>query len=97
MVKIHLPMQERQESQVWSLGRRMPWSRKWQLTPVFLLGEFHGEKNLEGYSPWGCKELDTAEHPCIHTAERYSKGVLNGHLNSSVTFLKLKLFVSFWL
>ena len=26
-------------------------------TPVFLPGEFHGEKNLAGYSPWGHKEL----------------------------------------
>ena len=26
-----------------------------QSTPVFLLGEFHGQKNLAGYSPLGCK------------------------------------------
>ena len=25
----------------------------WQSTPVFLPGEFHGQKNLAGYSPWG--------------------------------------------
>ena len=30
-------------------------------TPVFLHGEFHGERSLVGYSPWGCKELDTTE------------------------------------
>ena len=24
-----------------------------QPTPVFLPGEFHGQRNLEGYSPWG--------------------------------------------
>ena len=29
---------------------------------VFLLGEFHGQRNLEGYSPWGHKELDMTEH-----------------------------------
>ena len=28
---------------------------------VFLLGESHGQRSLAGYSPWGCKELDTAE------------------------------------
>ena len=28
----------------------------WQRTPVFLPGEFHGQKSLVGYSPWGCKE-----------------------------------------
>ena len=29
------------------------WRRKWQFTPVFLSGEFHGQKTLMGYSPWG--------------------------------------------
>ena len=26
--------------------------------PVFMLGESHGQRNLLGYSPWGCKESD---------------------------------------
>jgi len=25
-------------------------------TPVFLPGEFHEQKRLEGYNPWDCKE-----------------------------------------
>ena len=29
------------------------WRRKWQPTPVFLLGESHGQGNLVVYSPWG--------------------------------------------
>ena len=29
-------------------------------TPVFLPGDFHGQRRLAGYSPWGCKELNTA-------------------------------------
>ena len=37
--------------------RRCPWRRKWQSTPVFLPGEFHGKKSLVGYSPKGHKEL----------------------------------------
>ena len=37
---------------------RFPWRRKWQCAPVFLPGEFHGEKSLVGYSPWVCKDLD---------------------------------------
>ena len=28
-----------------------PWSRKWQSTPVFLPGKFHGQRNLAGYGP----------------------------------------------
>ena len=35
---------------------KIPWSRKKQLTPVFLPGKFHGQRSLEGYSPWGHKE-----------------------------------------
>ena len=35
--------------------------RKWQPTPVFLPGESHGQRSLVGYSPWGCKEVDTTE------------------------------------
>ena len=38
--------------------RKIPWRSKWQLTPVFVPGESHGQRSLEGHSPWGCKELD---------------------------------------
>ena len=41
--------------------RKIPWRRKWQPTPVFLPGKFHGWRSLVGYSPWGRKELDTTE------------------------------------
>jgi len=37
---------------------KIPWSRKWQPTPVLLTGKFHGQRSLAGYSPLGCKELD---------------------------------------
>ena len=40
---------------------KIPWRRNWQPTPVFLLGEFHGQKSLADYSPWGHKELDTTQ------------------------------------
>ena len=32
-------------------ARKICWRRKWQPTPVFLPGEFHGQRRLEGYSP----------------------------------------------
>ena len=38
-----------------------PGRRKWQSMPVFLPGEFHGQRSLAGYSPWVHKELDTTE------------------------------------
>ena len=44
-----------------SLGREDLWRRKWQPTPVLLPGKSHGQRNLVGYSPWGCKELDMTE------------------------------------
>ena len=50
-----------QETQVQSLGREDSWRRKWQSAPVLLLGEFHGQRGLTGYSPWGHKESDKAE------------------------------------
>ena len=41
--------------------RKIPWSRKWEPTPVFLPGESHGQRGMVGYSPWGCKESDMRE------------------------------------
>ena len=49
------------ETQVQSLSWEDPLRWKWQPTPVFLPGEFHGQKTMVGYSPWGHKELDTIE------------------------------------
>ena len=46
-----LPMQETPEMQVQSLGRKDLWRKIWQPTPVFLPGEFHGQRSLAGYSP----------------------------------------------
>ena len=46
---------------------KIPWSRKWHPAPVSLLGKFHGQRSLAGYSPWGLRELDTTEHLSTHT------------------------------
>ena len=42
-------------------ARKIPWRREWLSTPVFLPGEFHGQRSLVGYSPWDHKQLDTSE------------------------------------
>ena len=47
--------------------RNFPWRRKWQLTPVFLLGKPHVQRSLVGYSPWGCKQPDLTEWLSMHT------------------------------
>ena len=41
---------------------KIPWRRAQQPTPLFLPGESHRQRSLEGYSPWDCNELDTTEH-----------------------------------
>ena len=38
-----------------------PGGRNGNPTPVLLPGDSHGQKSLVGYSPWGCKELDTTD------------------------------------
>ena len=42
-------------------ARKIPWSRKWQPTPVFLPGKSHGQRSLEGYGPRGRKESGMTE------------------------------------
>ena len=39
---------------------KIPWRREWLPTLVFLPRESHGQRSPVGYSPWGCKESDTA-------------------------------------
>ena len=40
---------------------RSPGGGHWQPIPVFLPGEFHGQRSLERYSLQGHKKLDTTE------------------------------------
>ena len=49
------------ETQIQSLGQEDPLEKGMQPTPVSLPGEFHGQRNLVGYSPWVNKESDMAE------------------------------------
>ena len=41
--------------------RMIHWRREWQPTPVFLPGEFHLQRSVAGYSPWGRKLSVTIE------------------------------------
>ena len=45
-----------------SIPGKISWRRKWQPAPVFLPGEFHGQRSMVGYSPWvpkSCTRLST--------------------------------------
>ena len=60
------------------------WSDLAAPTPIFLPGENpHGQRSLAGYSPWGCKELDTTE-ATKHTRTFYSRHREIFHLNNSM-------------
>ena len=45
---------------------KIPWTRKWQPTPVFLPGESHGQRSLVGCAH-GVSEPDGTEHTCMLT------------------------------
>ena len=62
--------------------RKIPWRRKWQPTPGFLPGKFHGQRRLVGYCPWGHRESDMTQHTCTH-------GVGLGFSGSRIQWLKL--------
>ena len=45
---------------------KTPWRREWQPTPVFFPGKSHGQRSLEGYSPWGHRVGHDWAHRCTH-------------------------------
>ena len=49
------------ETWVRSLGREDPLEKEMATRSSILAGESHGQRSLVGYSPQGCKELDTTE------------------------------------
>ena len=69
-------MQDMQEIQVQFLVREDSLEEGRLPIPVFLPGEFHGQRSLAGYSPWGHKDLDTTE--------QLSMQAHNYYLNSSI-------------
>ena len=56
-----------QETWVRSLCWKIPWRREWQPTPIFLPGEFYGQRSLVGCSPWGRKEPMTGHDWATNT------------------------------
>ena len=84
VIKILSAMQEtwvRSLSQV----RKIPWRREWQPTPVFLYGEFYGQRGLVGYSPQGCKESDTTEQLTLSLFFHFSFTFLWHHGSQAVS------------
>ena len=50
-----------QETWVRSMGWEDPLEKGTATIPVFWPGEFHGQRSLVGYNPWGHKESDMTE------------------------------------
>ena len=67
--------------------RKISWSMKWQPTPVFLLGKFHGQGSLVGSSPWGHKGSDTTKY--VHTHKMFLNDCNNIWIQTRVKFFSL--------
>ena len=68
------------------------WRREWLSTSVFLPGEFHGQKSLVGYSPWGRRELDTQMTPTLlQKAEELKSLLMKVKEESEKAGLKLNI------
>ena len=65
--------------QVQPLGWEDLLEEGWQPIPVFLPREFHRQRSLVSYSPWGCKELDMTEvtqhEACMFQVRFYMLGI----------------------
>ena len=58
---------------------KIPWKREWQPTSVILPEKSHGERSLEGYSPWGHQESDMTERLSMYTVPMAQVAVLQPH------------------
>ena len=68
VVRMCLPKQEPQETQVRSLGLgRSPGGEHGNPLQYSCLVNPHGQRSLACYSPWGCKELDMTEQHSTST------------------------------
>ena len=73
----------------------MPWRREQQPIPVFLPGEFHGQRSLAGYSPWGRIESDATDR-ITHTrqnTESYSNGSSKKTFNTETTYKSMGMII----
>ena len=57
---------------------KISWRREWLPTPVFLPGEFHGQRSCLGYSPWGRKESDMTKQLTLSLFTFFFKILIGG-------------------
>ena len=68
---------------------KIPWRRACQASPVFLPGQACGQRSLEGYSLWGCKESERANTFTFHPGPQ-ARISLRAHFPIEVTRTKKK-------
>ena len=61
------------ETRVQSLGWEDPLEKEMAIHSSILPGKSHGQRSLEGYSPWSCKESDTTEQLHFTSLHHVSK------------------------
>ena len=69
---------------------KRPWRREWLPTPEFWPGEFHGQRNLAGYSPWGSQQVDMTEWLSLTHSDYHSNMYLllvMGHLKEAPVWI----------
>ena len=78
---------------------RSPGCRQGNPTPVFLPGEFHGQRSLVGYRPWSCKvwhnwatNKGTENMEITNTVKWYCQDVTGSQEMATEHFLELASF-----
>ena len=77
----------------------VPWRKKWQPTPVFLLEKSHGQRSLMGYCPWGHKsqtQLSDSSHH-YHTDLTLTKNSRKDPQNLTLLRYILRSFISMYM
>ena len=76
---------------------KIPWSKKWQLTPVLLPEKLHGQRSLVGYSPRGCKASNTTKRLNMQVFAILSKERKKNSTKSTWrhAFLSFRSFISY--
>ena len=70
------------------LGKSL--SRKWKPAPVFLLGKFHAQRSLEGYSPQSHKESDMTEYTPIGIINKIEVACISEVVQRPAKLVKVK-------
>ena len=74
---------------------KIPWSRAWQPTPVFLSWKSRGQWSLGGYRPWGHKrvrhDLATKQQQKSHQSKPEAEEYSSGHLWTLLVTFRVEL------